>query len=283
MRRSIVVAGTIVAGAAIAAAVARRPLKAHLAEGTLPGRSGSWLNSYMNRPSYRLMAATLDLKPEDDLLDVACGWGEFLAVHASQARHVAGIDISGEKVTLARQRLADRIAAGTAEVVQGDAAALPWKEGTFSAVTCMDAFAFFPAPERVLAEVLRVLRPGGRMLWQIGMKWPHGMPSTRRTRPATSLTLATRLQCDSWSRMRVRRDLDLLWPRVRRASPGEPGQPPDGRQRRSSARRGRETRGRFRSLRVQRRSRLAFVRTDSDERAMAAAAVTGLRRMPQNG
>lgn len=84
--------------------------------------------------------------------------------------------MSEEKVTLARQRLADRIASGTAEVVKGDAAALPWKEGTFSAVTCMDAFAFLPAPERVLTEVLRVLRPGGRMLMQIGMKWPHGMP-----------------------------------------------------------------------------------------------------------
>lgn len=147
-----------------------------MAEGTLPGRSGSWLNSYLNRPSYRLMAAALDLKPGDDLLDVACGWGEFLAVHASQARRVAGIDISGEQATLAGQRLADRIASETAEVVQGDAAALPWKEGTFSAVTCMDAFPFFPAPERVLAEVLRVLRPGGRMLMQIGMKWPHGPP-----------------------------------------------------------------------------------------------------------
>ncbi len=176
MRRKIVIAGAAVAGAAIAASAARRPLKAHLAEGTLPGRSGSWLNSYLNRPSYRLMAAALDLKPEDDVLDVACGWGEFLAVHASQARRVAGIDVSEEKAALARQRLADRIASGTAEVVQGDAAALPWKEGTFSAVTCMDAFAFFPAPEQVLAEVLRVLRPGGRMLMQIGMKWPHGMP-----------------------------------------------------------------------------------------------------------
>ena len=71
---------------------------------------------------------------------MACGWGEFLAVHGSEARHLAGIDVSDEKVTLARQRLADRIASGTAEVVQGDAAALPWDEGTFTAVTCMDSF-----------------------------------------------------------------------------------------------------------------------------------------------
>jgi ubiquinone/menaquinone biosynthesis C-methylase UbiE len=176
MRRSIVAAGMIAAGAALVAAVARRPLKAHWAEGTLPGRSGSWLNSYMNRPSYRLIAAALNLSPQDDLLDVACGWGEFLAVHGSQAHRVAGIDISGEKVRLARQRLADRIAAGTAEVVRGDAAALPWTEDTFSAVTCMDAFIFFTDPDKVLAEVVRVLRPGGRMLMQIGMNWPHGLP-----------------------------------------------------------------------------------------------------------
>ena len=74
MKRSIVVAGTVAAGAAIVAASASRPLKAHWAEGTLPGRSGSWLNSYMNRPSYRLIAAALNLTPQDDLLDVACGW-----------------------------------------------------------------------------------------------------------------------------------------------------------------------------------------------------------------
>lgn len=176
MRRRLVVTGAIVVGVALAASVARRPLKAHLAEGTLPGRTGSWLNSYLNRPSYRLMLAALDLGPEDDLLDVACGWGEFLAVYASKARSVAGIDVSEEKVRLARQRLADRIAAGTGEVVQGDAAALPWEEGTFSAVTCMDAFPFFAAPERVMAEVFRVLRPGGRMLMQIGMRWPDGPP-----------------------------------------------------------------------------------------------------------
>lgn len=175
MRRKSVVAGTIVAGVAMAAAL-RRQWKAHWAEGTLPGRFGSWLNSYLNRPSYRLIATELNLTPEDRVLDVACGSGEFLAAFAWQARHVAGIDLSEAKVALARERLADRLASGTADVVRGDAAALPWEEGTFSAVTCNDAFPFFPVPERVLAEMFRVLRPGGRMLMQIGMRWPNGVP-----------------------------------------------------------------------------------------------------------
>ncbi len=174
--RRIVAVGTLVAGAAVAAVAGRRSMTAHLAEGTLPGRSGSWINSYLGRPGYRLVAGTLEPSREDDLLDVACGWGEFLVVHGAQARRVAGIDWSEEKVRLARERLADRIAAGTAEVVHGDATALPWDEGTFSAVTCMDAFPFLPDPPRVLSEILRVLRPGGRLVMQIGMRWPDGPP-----------------------------------------------------------------------------------------------------------
>ncbi len=154
MRRSRVAVGAIGAGAAAALVAARGPMREHWAEGTLPGRSGSWLNSYTNRPGLRSLAATVDLSPEDDLLDVACGRGEFLLVHASQARHVAGIDVSAEKASLARRRLSDRIASGTAEVVQGEGAATPWQEATFSAVTCMDSFPFFPAPERLLTEIL---------------------------------------------------------------------------------------------------------------------------------
>lgn len=175
MRRSVV-AGTIVGGAVLVAARARGPMKAHLVEGTLPGRSGSWVNSYLGRPMYRLMAEALEIGSEDDLLDVACGWGEFLVVYAPRARRVAGIDWSEEKVALARERLADRLASGTAEVVVGDATSMPWDDDTFTAATCMDAFPFFAAPERVLAEILRVLRPGGRMLMQIGMRWPDGPP-----------------------------------------------------------------------------------------------------------
>jgi SAM-dependent methyltransferase len=174
MRRSVA-AGTITA-AATAAVALRGPMKAHLAEGTLPGRLGSRINSYGCRPLYRLIAGALDLESEDDLLDVACGWGEFLVVHGSQARGVAGIDRSQEKVALARERLADRIAAGTGEVAHGDAAEMPWDDNTFSAVTCMDAFPFFPDPHQVLTEILRVLRPGGRMVMQIGMRWPDGPP-----------------------------------------------------------------------------------------------------------
>lgn len=49
-----------------------RPLAVPI-DRTLPGRSGSWINTYLNRPSYRLMAAAVGLEPEDELLDIAGG------------------------------------------------------------------------------------------------------------------------------------------------------------------------------------------------------------------
>ena len=176
MKRVVVAAGAVATCGAIAVAGARPSLKRHLAEGTLPGRSGSWINSYLGRPGYRLMAGVLELGPEDELLDVACGWGEFLVVHARTARRVAGIDWSEEKVGLARERLADRIAAGTADIAHGDAANLPWDDNTFTAVTCMDAFPFLTDPDRVISEMLRVLRPGGQVVMQIGMRWRDRPP-----------------------------------------------------------------------------------------------------------
>ena len=79
--------------------------------------------------------------------------------------------------SLARRRLADRIAAGTAEVVKGDAGALPWKDGRFTAIACMDAFPFFPDPDRALAEMCRVLRPGGRAVIDMNPRVPEGTES----------------------------------------------------------------------------------------------------------
>ena len=97
---------------------------------------------------YQEIGDDLQLHADDELLDVACGSGAFLARHAGHVHRVAGIDLSDIQIALARRHLGERIAAGTAEVVHGDAGALPWPDESFTAVTCMAAFEAFPNPAR---------------------------------------------------------------------------------------------------------------------------------------
>ena len=184
MRRMVFLAGAaaVVAGAAVWVSRSRGAASAGV-PGVLPGRIGSWVNAYLDRPLHAAIAGLVDLQPDDDLLDVACGAGYFLTESASHVGHVAGVDLSEPKVGLARRRLADRIAAGTAEIRQGDAGALPWEDGRFSAVTCSDAFPFFPDPDRALAEMCRVLRPGGRAVIDMNPTVPEGTESHRMRGP----------------------------------------------------------------------------------------------------
>jgi len=98
------------------------------------GSVGARVLPMLGRRLYPMMAKELDLRPDDDLLEVGCGSAGLLAEQASHVRHVAGLDASEIQVRMARQRLAERIAAGTAEIVLGDAQALPWEDGRFSVV-----------------------------------------------------------------------------------------------------------------------------------------------------
>lgn len=131
------------------------------------GRVGARLLPIVARPLYAMVAGQLDLRPDDELLDVGCGSAGLLAEHASHVRHIAGLDASEIQVDMARRRLADRIAAGTAEVVLGDARALPWDDGRFSVVGSVNCLKFVPDPSKVLREMHRVLRPDGRLVLTI--------------------------------------------------------------------------------------------------------------------
>ena len=151
----------------------------------IPSGPLGWISTRVLMPLiggsvYQDMADALQLRPDDELLDVGCGSGAFLARHARHVHRVAGIDLSDLQIELARRNLGDRITAGTADIVHGDAAALPWPDDTFTVVTSMETFAGFPDPEQVLAEMYRVLRPGGRVVLNIGEAVPAGTPTQRR-------------------------------------------------------------------------------------------------------
>jgi len=127
----------------------------------------AWIMPLAHSPIYKHVSKILDLQPEDDLAEVACGSGHFLKKYASHVRSIAGLDLSDVQVKMAKRKLRGRITAGTAEIVQGEASQLPWEDNRFSVVTTMGSMMGFPKPLESLKEMYRVLRPRGRAVVSI--------------------------------------------------------------------------------------------------------------------
>jgi ubiquinone/menaquinone biosynthesis C-methylase UbiE len=94
------------------------------------------------------------------VLDVACGPGIVSAALARRARAVVALDITPAMLAKAEARCA---AAGFGNVTfrEGSATALPFADGAFDAVVTRLSLHHFREPARALAEMARVLRPGG--------------------------------------------------------------------------------------------------------------------------
>ena len=132
-----------------------------------------------HRSIYSNVAKVLVLRPDDDVLEVGCGNGHFLKKYASNAHSIAGLDLSEISIEMAKKKHRDRIKAGTAEFVQGEASQLPWEDNRFSVVTSMGSFIGFPKPLESLKEMRRVLRPGGRALISIEWNAEDGLDHTK--------------------------------------------------------------------------------------------------------
>lgn len=106
--------------------------------------------------------ADLDIARGARVLDVACGTGNLAIPAARAGAIVTGVDIAPNLVQQARERA---VAEGVrAQFDEGDAEELPYKEGSFDLVLSMFGAMFGPRPERVAAELIRVCRPGGRIV-----------------------------------------------------------------------------------------------------------------------
>jgi SAM-dependent methyltransferase len=102
----------------------------------------------------------------DRLIEVGAGFGR-LAGEYSGYRSVVLLDSSETHVVAARNALA---ASPAVEVVRGDAIALPYPDASFDAAVCVRVLHHFADPEPVLAELGRVLRPGGVLILEYANK-----------------------------------------------------------------------------------------------------------------
>ncbi len=143
---------------------------------------------YFGRFGVRLVAAA-DLREGADVLDLACGRGAVLlpALDAVGGRgSVLGIDVAPAMVSRLGAELTGREVTNAAVRV-GDAAQLDLPDASFDAVTGGFMIFFPPEPHRVLAEVRRVLRPGGRVALSI-YDGPTGFPFQSELEAAVGAT-----------------------------------------------------------------------------------------------
>jgi SAM-dependent methyltransferase len=115
------------------------------------------------------LKTVLAMHPSSDTprtLDLACGTGVFTRPLAARSGGVVvGLDLSRPMLRRARW-LASRDGIGNIMLVRGSAFRLPFVDGTFSCVNCCGALHLFDEPEQALAEMRRVLTPGGRLCVQ---------------------------------------------------------------------------------------------------------------------
>lgn len=111
------------------------------------------------------------------VLDVATGTGRMplaLVDHEQFAGRVIAADLSRKMLAQAADKLQyDR---QRVNLLQCAAESLPFHDGMFDAVTCLEALEFTPDPAAVLAELIRVLRPGGVLFIsnRVNMRWMPG-------------------------------------------------------------------------------------------------------------
>ena len=108
-----------------------------------------------------VVASAAGVVPRQAVLDVACGTGALAlataAVVGPEGR-VAGLDANPEMLAVARRKSAD------IDWREGVAENLPFDDASFDAVISQFGFMFFDDRPRALSEMMRVLKPGGRLV-----------------------------------------------------------------------------------------------------------------------
>ena len=129
-----------------------------------PAARATYLHPLYHLPNFRAILAELALTRDDYLLDVGCGGGAFLSAALHSGCRAAGVDHSAEMVRVAREANHDAVSAGRLDVREGDAAALPFPDATFTCAAMTGVLGFLADPVRVLSEIRRVLVGGGRFV-----------------------------------------------------------------------------------------------------------------------
>ena len=113
----------------------------------------------------RALSYLKELQPQT-ILDVATGTADvaIMASRLLKSRHITGIDISEGMLEIGRKKVAEQGLQNTIKLLKGDSETISFEDQSFDAVTVAFGVRNFQNLEKGLSEILRVLKPGGRLV-----------------------------------------------------------------------------------------------------------------------
>jgi len=121
-------------------------------------RTNTVLSLRQDRAWRRAVVRALDLRPGERVLDLAAGTGTSTEPFADLGANAVACDFSRGMLAVGAARRPDL------PFIAGDAVSLPFADASFDAVTISFGLRNVVEPQRALAELLRVTRPGGRLV-----------------------------------------------------------------------------------------------------------------------
>ena len=132
-----------------------------------PNGPRGWLAAHvvarLTGEANRWMVDLLEAGAGDCMLDVGCGPGLAVAEAAARGSRAVGVDASWTMLRHAGRRNRSSIRRGQVAVHQADATRLPFPDASFTKAGSLNSLQFWPDPAQGLAELHRVLEPGGRV------------------------------------------------------------------------------------------------------------------------
>ena len=123
--------------------------------------------------------ARFPINPGERVLDLGCGFGRHAFEAFRRGAHVVAVDRARAEVEQVAGMFRAMVTAGEASpggsacAVRADLLALPFAAAAFDVVVASEVLEHIPADEMALAEIARVVRPGGRVAVTVPRYWPE--------------------------------------------------------------------------------------------------------------